>query len=225
VEGAGTVAAATQLVKRFVEGASSRTVLDGASLEVARGELLAVIGASGSGKSTLLGILGGLDRTWEGKATVLGHDLSSMSDGALSRLRGEHIGFVFQAFHLLPHLTVLDNVLAPALFASDGADRRARARELVDRLGLGGREGDAIAHLSGGQRQRVAIARALLRAPSLLLCDEPTGNLDAETGERIADLFRSIAHDERVAVIAATHSEVLASRADRTLRLEGGQLR
>lgn len=218
------VARADGVVKRFVEGASSRLVLDGASVEVRKGELLAVIGASGSGKSTLLGILGGLDRSWEGKVEVLGHDLRTMSDAALSRLRGESIGFVFQAFHLLPHASVLDNVLAPQLFAHGDVDLAARGRELLDRLGLGGREGDAITRLSGGQRQRVAIARALLRRPALLLCDEPTGNLDNDTGEAISVLFRDIAHDEGVAVLAATHSELLAAKADRVLRLAEGRL-
>jgi len=218
------VARAEGLVKRFVEGASSRLVLDGAAIEVRRGELLAVVGASGSGKSTLLGILGGLDRAWDGKVEVLGHDLRAMSDAALSRLRGEAMGFVFQAFHLLTHASVLDNVLAPQLFAADAFDHTARGRELLDRLGLGGREDDAITRLSGGQRQRVAIARALLRRPALLLCDEPTGNLDNETGEAISVLFRDIAHDEGVAVLAATHSELLAAKADRVLRLENGRL-
>ncbi len=218
------VARCEGLTKRFVEGASSRLVLDRASLELLSGELLAVVGASGSGKSTLLGIVGGLDRAWEGKVEVLGSDLSTLSDGALSRLRGDGVGFVFQAFHLLPHLSVLDNVLAPSLFEHADVDRGPRARELLDRLGLGGRETDAIAHLSGGQRQRVAIARALLRTPALLLCDEPTGNLDADTGEAIATLFRDIAHDEGVAVLAATHSEGLAAKADRVLRLDGGRL-
>lgn len=211
-------------MKRFVEGASSRLVLDGASIEARRGELLAVVGASGSGKSTLLGILGGLDRTWEGKVEVLGRDLRAMSDATLSRLRGEAIGFVFQAFHLLSHASVLDNVLAPQLFAADEVDLTARGRELLDRLGLGGREDDAITRLSGGQRQRVAIARALLRRPALLLCDEPTGNLDNDTGEAISSLFRDIAHEEGVAVLAATHSELLAAKADRVLRLENGRL-
>ena len=218
------VARADGLVKRFVEGASSRLVLDGASIEARRGELLAVIGASGSGKSTLLGILGGLDRAWEGKVEVLGRDVRAMSDAALSRLRGEAIGFVFQAFHLLAHASVLDNVLSPQLFAADESDHTARGRELLDRLGLGGRENDAITRLSGGQRQRVAIARALLRRPALLLCDEPTGNLDNDTGEAISTLFRDIAHDEGVAVLAATHSELLAAKADRVLRLENGRL-
>jgi putative ABC transport system ATP-binding protein len=218
------VARCEALVKRFEEGASSRLVLDGAALDVHAGELLAVVGASGSGKSTLLAILGGLDRAWHGKAEVLGHDLAALRDGPLSRLRGERIGFVFQAFHLLPHLSVLDNVMTPALFEPGDVDRVPRARELIDRLGLGGRESDAISHLSGGQRQRVAIARALLRSPALLLCDEPTGNLDTVTGESIATLFRTIAHEEGVAVLAATHSEPLAANADRVLRLQDGKL-
>jgi putative ABC transport system ATP-binding protein len=218
------VARAEALGKRWGKGPDARVVLDGADLELRAGELLAVVGQSGSGKSTLLGILGGLDRHWTGRVEVLGQDLAKLSDAALSRLRGEKVGFVFQAFHLLGHLSVIDNVLAPSLFSRDGADLSPRARALLDRLGLAGREDDTIAHLSGGQRQRVAIARALLVRPALLLCDEPTGNLDLATGEAMASLFRDVAHDEGVAVLAATHSESLAAVADRVLRLNEGRL-
>jgi putative ABC transport system ATP-binding protein len=213
------------LRKRFADGSASRQVLDGADLEVNAGELLAILGASGSGKSTLLGILGGLDRSWEGRLTVFGHDVPALSDADLSRLRGERIGFVFQAFHLLAHLSVLENVLAPSLFAGGTKDHTPRAHALLVRLGLGERATDAIAHLSGGQRQRVAIARALLFRPALLLCDEPPGNLDDETGLAISALFRDLAHEEGVAVVAATHSGRLTEAADRVLHLEAGKLR
>jgi putative ABC transport system ATP-binding protein len=219
------VARASSVTKRFEEGAHSRVVLDGVDMEVRAGELLAILGASGSGKSTLLGLLGGLDRTYGGHVEVLGMDLADLGDTALSKLRGARIGFVFQAFHLLPHLSVLDNVLAPTLFASavpEDADRRAV--NLLKRLGLEGREGEAISHLSGGQRQRAAIARALLFKPALLLCDEPTGNLDAKTGEAIVELFMQLAHEEGVAVVAATHSELLAGHADRVVRLADGKV-
>jgi len=202
-----------------------RAALDGVSFSVGDGELVAVLGPSGSGKSTLLGILGGLDRDYEGRVEVAGEDLRRLDDRALSRLRGDRLGFVFQAFHLLPHLTVLDNVLAPALFAADDAGLRDRARALLDRLGLEGRGADTPAQLSGGQRQRVAIARALLRRPALLLCDEPTGNLDAETGARTLALLGDLHREGGLTLVAVTHEERLAAMATRTLELRDGRLR
>ncbi len=219
------VARASSVTKRFDEGAHSRIVLDGVELEVRAGELLAVVGASGSGKSTLLGLLGGLDRGYGGSIEVLGMNLADLGDAALSKLRGARIGFVFQAFHLLPHLSVLDNVLAPTLFAAGlRPEAPERARSLLARLGLAGREHEAVSHLSGGQRQRAAIARALLFEPALLLCDEPTGNLDAEVGTAIVELFVELAHEAGVAVVAATHSEMLADHADRVVRLAEGKI-
>ncbi len=183
-----------------------------------------MLGPSGSGKSTLLGIVGGLDRDYQGKVAVFGEDLRGLSDRALSRLRGDRIGFVFQAFHLLAHLSVLDNVLAPALFTADDAGLRPRALALLERLGLADRALDTPARLSGGQRQRVAIARALLRRPALLLCDEPTGNLDAETGARTIELFRDLHREGGLTVVAVTHEERLAAVATRTLHLRDGRL-
>jgi putative ABC transport system ATP-binding protein len=212
------------LVKHYGDGPARRAALDGVALSIAEGELLAILGPSGSGKSTLLGVVGGLDRDYQGTVEVFGKDLRRLGDPALSRLRGERIGFVFQAFHLLPHLSVLDNVLAPALFAEGGADLPARALSLLDRLGLAGRAGDTPAHLSGGQRQRVAIARALLRRPALLLCDEPTGNLDAETGARTIELFRDLHREGGLTLVAVTHEERLAGVATRTLSLRDGKI-
>jgi putative ABC transport system ATP-binding protein len=212
------------LSKHYGDGPARRAVLDRVSLDVAAGEFVAVLGPSGSGKSTLLGVVGGLDRAYDGKAEVLGKDLRVLSDRELSRLRGERIGFIFQAFHLLVHLSVMDNVLAPALFDGSGADLRPRARELLDRLGLGGRENDTPASLSGGQRQRVAIARALLRKPQLLLCDEPTGNLDAETGARTIELFRELHAEGGLTIVAVTHEERLAQAATRTVHIRDGRI-
>jgi putative ABC transport system ATP-binding protein len=212
------------LTKHYGDGPARRAALDRVTLDVEEGELLAVLGPSGSGKSTLLGVVGGLDRDYEGRAEVFGKDLRKLDDAELSRLRGERIGFVFQAFHLLGHLSVLDNVLAPALFDHASGDHRPRAMELLDRLGLQGREGDTPSRLSGGQRQRVAIARALLRKPSLLLCDEPTGNLDVETGERTIDLFRELHAEGGLTVVAVTHEERLAAVATRTVLLRDGKI-
>ena len=215
---------AAGLTKLYGDGAARRAALDGVTLTVAPGEFLAVLGPSGSGKSTLLGVVGGLDRDYRGEVEVFGEDLRKLGDRELSRLRGERVGFVFQAFHLLPHLTVLDNVLAPALFATDPGDLRARALDLLGRLGLAGRADDTPARLSGGQRQRVAIARALLRKPALLLCDEPTGNLDVETGARTIDLFRELFAEGGLTVVAVTHEERLAQAATRTVLLRDGKL-
>ncbi len=214
----------TGLTKQYGDGAARRAALDGVTLTLSEGDFLAVLGPSGSGKSTLLGILGGLDRDYQGHVEVFGKDLRTLADRDLSRLRGERIGFVFQAFHLLPHLSVLDNVLAPALFTADGDALRARGLSLLDRLGIADRAADTPAHLSGGQRQRVAIARALLRRPSLLLCDEPTGNLDAETGARTIALFRDLHGEGGLTLVAVTHEERLAVAATRTLQLRDGKL-
>jgi putative ABC transport system ATP-binding protein len=210
--------------KTYGEGKGLRAALDGVSLTVEAGELLVLVGASGSGKSTLLAILGGLDRSYEGSVTLFGRDLRALSDAEVSRLRGRRVGFVFQAFHLLGHLTVLDNVLAPALFDPDGTPREQRALELIERLGLRDRAHDRPSELSGGQRQRVAIARALLPEPDLLLCDEPTGNLDATTGAEVIALFRELHAAGGLTIVAVTHERRLASIGTRTLALEGGRL-
>jgi putative ABC transport system ATP-binding protein len=215
---------AVGLTKLYGDGGAARAALDGIELSIDEGELVAVLGPSGSGKSTLLGVIGGLDRAFTGRVEVFGDDLRGLGDGALSRLRGARIGFVFQAFHLLPHLRVIDNVMAPALFAPDGAALTGRAMSLLERLGLADRARDTPAQLSGGQRQRVAIARALLRRPKLLLCDEPTGNLDAETGARTIELFRDLHREEALTIVAVTHEARLADVATRTVRLRDGKI-
>ncbi|AKT40311.1 ABC transporter ATP-binding protein [Chondromyces crocatus] len=203
---------------------SARHALDGVTLSIDEGELVAVLGPSGSGKSTLLGILGGLDRGYEGRVELFDRNLAKLRDADLSHLRCRKIGFVFQAFHLLPHLSVLDNVLTPALFDPEGPDLRGRALSLLDRLGLADRASDHPGQLSGGQRQRVAIARALLQRPALLLCDEPTGNLDAETGARAIALFRELHAEGGLTVLAVTHEERLAQVATRVIRLRDGRI-
>jgi putative ABC transport system ATP-binding protein len=212
------------LRKRYGAGAGLRAALDGVSLRVDAGELVTVLGPSGSGKSTLLAILGGLDRDYHGTVALFGRDVATLGDRALAELRGARIGFVFQAFHLLGHLTVLDNVLAPSLFDPAGVDRTPRALQLLERLGLRDRAADTPAELSGGQRQRVAIARALLLGPELLLCDEPTGNLDAETGAQTVELFRELHREDQLTIVAVTHEERLAQIATRTLSLRDGRV-
>ncbi|MBK9258386.1 MAG: ABC transporter ATP-binding protein [Polyangiaceae bacterium] len=209
-------------------GKGTRHALSDVDFMVNSGEFVAVLGPSGSGKSTLLSIIGGLDRAYQGKVFLWGDDIGvgTMSDTRLARLRGKHIGFVFQHFHLLSHLTVLENVTTPALFdpeADEALDVR-RAKELLERLGLSDRTMDTPAELSGGQRQRVAIARALLRKPKLLLCDEPTGNLDAETGAQTIALFEELYRQDGLTIVAVTHEERLARVASRIVRLQDGRV-
>lgn len=212
------------LTKRFHDGASTTTPLSGVELEVGSGEFVAVMGPSGSGKSTLLAIAGGLDRSFEGTVELFERDVNKLSDDALARLRGQKIGFVFQAFHLFSHLSLLDNVLSPSLFGEKRPGLRDRAEGLLVRLGLEGRSGDSPARLSGGQRQRVAIARALLYEPPLLLCDEPTGNLDRRAADLLLGILGEL-HRDGVSIVAATHSPDLARVAGRVLLLEDGKLR
>jgi putative ABC transport system ATP-binding protein len=202
----------------------TQEVLRGVSLSVAEGELVALIGRSGSGKSTLLHVMGGLDRRFEGRAEVLGSDLAALDDKRLARFRSTEVGFVFQAFNLLDHLTVVENVTLPAYFA-DGPSPEAtrRALDSLGRVGVAELAGKRPGELSGGQKQRVAIARALYASPKLLLADEPTGNLDSETGREIIELFRTL-NREGLTMLIVTHEERVSQAAGRVLRLDDGKL-
>jgi ABC-type lipoprotein export system ATPase subunit len=211
------------LVKSFGEGRAARRVLDGADLEVAAGEVVAVIGRSGSGKSTLLHLLGGLDRPEAGHVEVAGEPVTGVGERALSALRRRRIGFVFQFFHLLPELTGEANVLLAARMRGAHPDAERRGRELIARLGLGPVAGSLPHQLSGGEQQRFAIARALVNDPAVLLADEPTGNLDVEAGAQVLELLRAGA-DEGRAVVLVTHEAAAAGIADRVLRLREGRL-
>ena len=208
-------------------GGEGLTVLDDVSLTVAGGESLAVVGPSGSGKSTLLNIIGTLDRPTAGKVLLAEEDLAGMDDDALAGLRSRQIGFVFQLHHLLPQCTILENMLLPTLAARE-EDRRgaeARARALLDRVGLSERLGYRPGQLSGGERQRAAVVRALINAPRLLLADEPTGSLDHTAADTLSDLLVELNRDEGVTLIAVTHSMDLARRMGRVLLLRDGVLR
>jgi len=206
-------------------GGASVTALREASAAVPGGRAVAVIGRSGSGKSTLLHLAAGIDQPTSGEVRLLGHDLSALRDRERTRLRRDAVGLVFQFFHLLPHLSVEDNVLLPALIAGDGAASAARrARDLLERVGLSGQARQRVQELSGGEMQRVAICRALLRRPALLLADEPTGNLDEESGRRVMDLLLALARGEGSALVYVTHSRELAALADEVLRLQDGVL-
>ncbi len=198
-------------------------VLDGVKLEVAKGEFVAIVGRSGTGKSTLLHVLGGLDTGFTGEVTVAGTKLSKLKDGALSRFRNESVGFVFQSFHLVQGLSALENVMLPAAFAAGEGGGEAQAREALTRVGLGDKALRLPSQLSGGERQRVAIARALFNRPQVLLCDEPTGNLDAQTADEVIALFKSL-NAQGLTIIAVTHEDRLREAAGRVVSLTDGRL-
>jgi ABC-type lipoprotein export system ATPase subunit len=218
-----TVVRARGLVKTYGEGRGAVRVLDGADLDVARGELVAVVGRSGSGKSTLLHLLGALDRVDAGTLEVAGQRLERLPEPGLTAVRRHHVGFVFQSFHLLPELSGVENVLLPARLARDGLEGVPRARDLLERLGLALVARRLPTTLSGGERQRLAIARALVNDPALVLADEPTGNLDEESGAAVLELLRHVADSDR-AVVLVTHDRAATALADRVLTLRDGRL-
>ena len=217
------VVRARGLVKVYGQGRAAVRILDGLDLDLHAGELVAVTGRSGSGKSTLLNVIGALDRVDGGSVELCGVRLERASERELAPVRRDRVGFVFQSFHLLPELTGLENVLLPARL-NGRRPSRDRGLELVRKLGLGAAAERLPAVLSGGEQQRLAIARALVNDPQLVLADEPTGNLDAESGQTVLDLLRSIA-DEGRAVLLVTHEREATNRADRVLQLEEGRLR
>ncbi|SDF54733.1 putative ABC transport system ATP-binding protein [Celeribacter baekdonensis] len=198
-------------------------ILRGISLDVARGETLGLVGPSGSGKSSLLMLLGGLEQATSGRISVLGRDLTTMDEDQLARFRRDHMGVVFQSFHLLPTMTALENVAIPLELAglSDAFDR---ARQELEAVGLGARIGHYPAQLSGGEQQRVALARAAAPRPEILLADEPTGNLDGATGAAIMDLLMGLRDRHGSTLVLVTHAPELAARCDRIIRLRDGQL-
>jgi ABC-type lipoprotein export system ATPase subunit len=219
-----SVLSAVGLVKQVGSGRAARLILDGATLEVAAGELVAVVGRSGSGKSTLLHLLGGLDRPDAGAVELDGVRLDRLRERDLARVRADRVGLVFQFFHLVPELSGIENVALPTRLAGGGrrAGRR-RAARLVEQLGLDAVAGALPQTLSGGEQQRFAVARALVNDPPLLLADEPTGNLDRDSGAVVTELLRDLARAGR-AVLVVTHDADVAAVADRVLALEHGRL-
>ncbi len=217
------------LHKSYPDGdGQPQRVLAGADLDVAEGELVAVVGPSGCGKSTLLNLLGGLDVEYQGEIEVGGKKLRGLSDCELSLFRNRTVGFVFQSFNLLAPLTALQNVMLPSYFGSHGGEGgpqlEQRARAALARVGLEAKSGRRPAELSGGERQRVAIARALFGQPRLILCDEPTGNLDEKTGAEIIDFFVKLVREEKLTMVVVTHEERVSRAAAKVLRLKEGQL-
>ena len=220
-----TLLSARSVTKSYTMGKRRLDVLRGVSLEVTRGEFVALRGASGAGKSTLLHLFGGLDSPNAGEIWFAGKNLAQASDGELTKLRNSKVGFIFQAYHLLPELDALENVCVPARLARVPAEVAAkRGQELLQRVGLGARLDHKPYELSGGEQQRVAIARALMNEPELILADEPTGNLDSHTGAEIVDLLVSLRAEKNTTLIIATHDASVAARAPKVIQLVDGQI-
>ena len=221
---------AKELEQTYMSGGRPLTVLEDIDLQVEARSAVAIVGPSGSGKTTLLGLLAGLDLPSRGSVTLDGQDLSELSEDERAVLRAEKVGFVFQSFQLIPTLTALENVLVPIELqeAGIGADgdvgAGARARDLLERVGLGDRAHHYPAQLSGGEQQRVGLARAFANEPKILMADEPTGNLDAETGHNVIDLMVELNQQEGTTLLLVTHDTELASRAHRIVRLAGGRI-
>ena len=214
---------ATGLHKTYILGRRSLEVLRGVDVELRRGEFLALRGASGAGKSTLLHLLGGLDSPNQGEIRLAGRNLATLGRDELARLRNKEVGFIFQAYYLLPELDALENVCLPARMArTPAAQAEARGRELLGRVGLKDRLEHKPYELSGGEQQRVAIARALINEPDLVLADEPTGNLDSHTGEEIIELLCALREEKQTTLIMATHDARLAVRAPKVVELVDG---
>lgn len=212
--------------KHYRTAAKGELALRGVDLEIEKGEMVAIVGTSGSGKTTLLNIIGGLDRDFTGQVSVGDADLRGLSDSQLAQLRNRKIGFIFQHFSLLDHLSAVENVALPAYFlkgASPVGNPKQRARETLTMLGLGDKLEVRPNSLSGGQKQRVAIARALLFNPEILLCDEPTGSLDSVTGEQIIQTFQDL-NEEGYTVIIITHEDRVSNAAKRVIRIEDGRI-
>ncbi|HTA95737.1 MAG TPA: ABC transporter ATP-binding protein [Verrucomicrobiae bacterium] len=213
------------LVKTYAMGKRTLEVLRGVDLTVARGEFLALRGASGAGKSTLLHLIGGLDSPNAGEIFLKNQNLAKFSESELTQFRNRRVGFVFQAYHLLPELTALENVCLPARVARiSAAQTEKRGRDLLSRVGLKDRADHKPSELSGGEQQRVAIARALINEPELLLADEPTGNLDSKTGGEIIELLKNLCAEKQMTLVIATHDAKVAAHAQRVIELADGRI-
>jgi putative ABC transport system ATP-binding protein len=212
------------LEKTYMSGGRPLQVLHSVDLEVERESMVAIVGPSGSGKTTLLGLLAGLDAPSAGRVVIDGQDLATLTEDGRAGFRARRVGFVFQTFHLLPTMTALENVLVPLELQGSFIGARDRARELLARVGLSERANHYPMQLSGGEQQRVALARAFANRPAILYADEPTGNLDQETGAGIIEMLEELNREERATLVLVTHDLALAERADRILTLSGGRV-
>jgi putative ABC transport system ATP-binding protein len=218
-----TVLEAVRVGKQVSSPEGTLAILSDVSVAIGRGESVAIMGASGAGKSTLLALLAGLDEPTAGTVHLAGSDLTALDEDGRAAVRARHVGFVFQSFHLLPSLTALENVMLPLELAQRG-DARKDALEVLDRVGLAGRVGHYPRQLSGGEQQRVAIARAFVTRPDVLFADEPTGNLDAATGERIMELLFGLNAASGATLVLVTHDRALAARCNRVIQLDAGRV-
>lgn len=214
----------TDLTKSIDTGTHRVDILKGITMDVPNGEFVAIMGASGSGKSTLLGLLAGLDAPTTGRIVLDGQDITNLAEDDLARVRGRKIGFVFQSYQLIPTLTAEENVLLPAELSNVDNGGIKRARELLTRVGLGGRLDHYPVQLSGGEQQRVALARAFMVQPPILMADEPTGNLDSENGQQILELLIGLNKQEKTTLVLVTHDRELAAHADRVIMLKDGRV-
>lgn len=212
------------VTKRVTLGRETISILRGVSFDLDRGELVALVGPSGSGKSTLLGIAAALDRPTSGEVTLDGVEVSNLSERKLARLRSQKVGMVFQSYNLIPTLSALENVQLPLFVPGRGSTEPARALSLLEEVGLGHRLAHRPSQLSGGEQQRVAVARALITDPALLVADEPTGNLDSETGDALVQLFLDLRERRGTSILLATHNPAVAGQADRILTIRDGLL-
>lgn len=210
--------------RTFIDGSQRLEILKGVDWTVQEGESVAVTGRSGCGKTTLLNLIGGLDRQYSGQISVDGVQLDKLSDRQLAQFRNQNIGLVFQSFHLMDQLTSEENVLLPTWFSHKTDASYRTACELLERLGLGNKIGQYPQKLSGGEKQRIAIARSLIMKPKIMLCDEPTGNLDEDTGEEILQLFQQLHREENITIIFVTHEQRTADAAQSVVRLQHGQI-
>ncbi len=211
-----------ELTKSIATGTHRVDILKGINIEIPRGQFVAIMGPSGSGKSTLLGLLAGLDSPTSGQILLDGEDITALREDEMALLRGRKIGFVFQSYHLIPTLTAEENVLLPMELAGNGAEGHNRARELLERVGLGARRDHYPVQLSGGEQQRIALARAFALRPPILLADEPTGNLDTATGRVVLDLMLAMNREQGATMVLVTHEETIARSADRRILLRDG---
>jgi putative ABC transport system ATP-binding protein len=224
---ANPIISLSKVNKFYGNGSVKQQVLYDINLEIENGEFISIVGTSGSGKTTLLNIIGGLDRRYEGSCVVAGNKIEKLGEKSLAKMRNRDLGFIFQSFALMEHLTAWENVALSSYFAGTKipyGEEFARAKEVLEKVGLHEKIKAYPANLSGGQKQRVAIARALFNSPKILLCDEPTGNLDSNTGREVIELFKKLNREDKITLLVITHEDRVSKTTDRSIQLEDGKV-